>query len=62
MWTIEQVRDLIQNVPSYIAQANKLSMRWFNYEISSDRLVEQTMDGWAENGFGLWALEVLATG
>ena len=38
---IQQVRDLIENVPGYIEQANKLSMRWFNYEISSDRLVEQ---------------------
>ena len=41
---IQQVRDLIENVPSYIAQANKLSTRWFNYEISSDRLVEQLKD------------------
>ena len=24
---------------------------------TSDRLVDLTMDGWAENGFGLWALE-----
>ena len=38
---IQQVRDLIENVPGYIEQANKLSMRWFNYELSSDRLVEQ---------------------
>ena len=38
---IQQVRDLIENVPGYIEQANKLSMRWFNYEISSERLVEQ---------------------
>lgn len=38
---IQQVRDLIENVPSYIAQANEVTQRWFNYEISSDRLVEQ---------------------
>lgn len=38
---IQQVRDLIEDVPSYIAQANEVTQRWFNYEISSDRLVEQ---------------------
>lgn len=27
-----------------------------------DRLVDQTMDGWAEHGFGLWALERLEDG
>jgi RimJ/RimL family protein N-acetyltransferase len=27
-----------------------------------DRLVDLTMDGWAENGFGLWALERVGDG
>ena len=27
-----------------------------------DRLIDLTMDGWAENGFGLWALERLEDG
>jgi len=38
---IQQVRDLIENVPGYIDQASRLSERWFNYEISSDKLADQ---------------------
>ena len=38
---IQQVRDLIENVPAYIERANDLSQRWFNYEISTDRLSDQ---------------------
>ena len=29
---------------------------------TSDRLVDLTMDGWAENGFGLWAMERVEDG
>ncbi len=38
---IQQVRDLIDNVPGYIDQASDLSERLFNYKISSEKLVEQ---------------------
>ncbi|MEA2460872.1 MAG: hypothetical protein QOH90_1049 [Actinomycetota bacterium] len=38
---IQQIRDLIENVPGYIDQISNLSERWFNYRISSDQLVDQ---------------------
>ncbi|MFP5297869.1 MAG: AI-2E family transporter [Actinomycetota bacterium] len=38
---IEQVRELIENVPGYISEVNRYSERWFDYSISTDKLVEQ---------------------
>ncbi|MEA2434046.1 MAG: hypothetical protein QOG54_1503 [Actinomycetota bacterium] len=38
---IQQIRDLIDNVPGYLDQISKVSERWFNYQISSDKLVDQ---------------------
>ncbi len=38
---IQQVRDLIDNVPTYLDTVSEYSQRWFDYEISSDKIVEQ---------------------
>jgi predicted PurR-regulated permease PerM len=38
---IQQVRDLIDNVPTYLDTVSKYSQRWFDYEISSDKIIEQ---------------------
>lgn len=38
---IEQVRELIDNVPAYLTDVSKYSERWFDYELSTDKLVEQ---------------------
>jgi predicted PurR-regulated permease PerM len=38
---IQQVRDLIDDVPGYIDRASELSERWFDYRISSETLVDQ---------------------
>jgi predicted PurR-regulated permease PerM len=38
---IQQIRDLIENVPNYIDQISNVSERWFSYKISSEKLVEQ---------------------
>jgi predicted PurR-regulated permease PerM len=38
---IQQVRDLIDNVPLYLADVSEYSKRWFDYEISTDEIIEQ---------------------
>jgi predicted PurR-regulated permease PerM len=38
---IQQVRDLIDNVPTYLDTVSKYSQRWFDYEISSGKIIEQ---------------------
>jgi predicted PurR-regulated permease PerM len=38
---IQQVRDLIDNVPLYLADISEYSKRWFDYEISTDEIIEQ---------------------
>jgi len=43
-------REVMQHFPSTLSRA------------ASDRLVDATVDGWAANRFGLWAVEVAADG
>jgi predicted PurR-regulated permease PerM len=38
---IQQIRDLIANVPDYLDKISTFSERWFNYKISSDKIVTQ---------------------
>lgn len=41
---IQQVRELFENVPGYVADISRYSERWFGYELSTERLTEQLRD------------------